>query len=132
MKLLKANSKMAAVLAVVLLAAGVASGIFVFKTSKPASRCGVEAVSAKTRATKNFYTPCELTVTVTDPASTTMPDIERIAEPIAGEVEKNDFSESGIYFINVPPGTEEKAVEYLKSQPEINSAARNHCCVTIN
>jgi flagellin-like protein len=99
--------------------------------------CGVSAVSAKVKASNNYKVPCEIGITVKIPSSTNVDDIKRMIQPINGEVEVNDeadkgLAESGVYFIKVPPGTEDNAIKYLKSQTEIESASQNSCCATAN
>lgn len=111
----------------------VMGGFLIYLQVKPDKNgCGVDAVSSEVKATNDFDTPCEIIITVNNSNDISLADVRRIAQPINGTVESNDLSDSGIYYINVPAGTEEKSIQYLKSQPLVDSATRNHCCVVAN
>jgi hypothetical protein len=133
MKSLRLNQKKVLALVAALILVIAIGSFLVYRHVKPnGNGCGVDAVSANIKSTKDFDTPCEIIITINNTNGISADDVRRIVQPIKGTVEDNDLSESGIYFINVPAGTEEKSIQYLNSQPFIGSATRNHCCEVAN
>lgn len=120
-----------AIIFVVIAFSGVSSFLLLSR-DEPNTKCGVAAIPKEIKATNNhFYIPCEISVTAASPSQTNTDSMQKIIQPIQGTVEVNEqLAESGLYYINVPPDTEESAIKYLKTRPEIMSAARNSCCAS--
>ena len=132
MKLLKLNRKATILLIVMGVTCGGVAGSMLYNQNESKGECGIGSVSDKIRATNNFYTPCELIITVADPSNTNITDIQKMAQSINGTIQTNNSPGNGIYFINVPPGTEDEAVRFLNSQSTVKSASRNYCCAVSN
>ncbi len=79
-----------------------------------------------------YKVPCDVYFTTSQALS--HEQLKKILEHLNAELTEPPDADGGfgIYDLRVPPGTEEQAITYLESQPNIDTVAQNSCCAVAN
>lgn len=81
-----------------------------------------------------YEVPCTVTVTMMQYGQTVNEADERsrlqeLIKTFDATIRDDSLPDIGVYYLDVAPGTENKIIEYLKSQKGVNGANREYGCV---
>jgi hypothetical protein len=93
-----------------------------FKTT--ASSC--EPTAAIERS-GSYAVPCQLIMSVKGPPYPTQSSLQKLVKPIHGNVSSLDPAD-GVFQVTVKAGTEEKSINFLRTQSLVITVSADHCC----